>query len=82
MTLKVYGEYHNICSFMQALKTPQYFSNPAMDTTFTNIIDNDMWKSDDSFVQRRLAGVCPFNIRKVTQNGKVYYLLHEYVKNI
>ena len=44
-----------------------------MDSTFTNIIDNDIWKSDDSFVQRRLAGLCPFNIRKVTQNGKVYY---------
>ena len=42
-----------------------------MDKTFTNIIDNDIWKSDDSFVQRRLAGNCPFNIRKVTKNGKV-----------
>lgn len=37
---------------------------------FTDHINTNDWKSDEAFAQRRLAGQCPFLLRKVTRDGK------------
>ena len=55
----------------QGLKVPQYFSNPTQLPDFTDHVTNGFWKTDEAFTQRRLAGVCPFYIRKVTKRGRL-----------
>ena len=59
----------------QQIAAPQYFSNPAMESTFTDMFQNDRWQSDEIFAQQRLAGTCPFLIQRVTINGKHHFEL-------
>ncbi|XP_047133050.1 polyunsaturated fatty acid 5-lipoxygenase [Hydra vulgaris] len=55
---------------IRSLNTPQYFDKPSLyPQTFTDSSVNQLWKSNDIFAQRRLAGACPFHLRKVTNLG-------------
>ena len=60
---------HNIQ--VKSLQIPHFFSNPAMFFTFTDVIYNKRYLSDDVFVQKRLAGPCPFLIKLITKHGHV-----------
>ena len=51
------------------MKAPQYFDDPSMHPTYTDHVKNEYWKTDDAFTQRRLAGQCPFLLKKVIQQG-------------
>eukprot|EP00111_Clytia_hemisphaerica_P024561 TCONS_00072416-protein len=55
---------------IQALQAPQYFGNPAEYPDFTDHITNGYYLEDNAFVQRRLAGQCPFLIQKVITEGE------------
>jgi len=44
--------------------------NPSMNDDFTNHITNGKWRTNKAFAQRRLAGVCPFTLRKVIREGQ------------
>lgn len=47
-----------------------YFSNPTQDADYaTDHFTSGFWKSDEAFVQRRLAGQCPFLMKKVITSG-------------
>lgn len=48
------------------------FSNPTMFPTYTDFITNQRYlTSDEVFVQRRVAGPCPFLLQLVTRNNEV-----------
>ena len=60
------------CIFQQY--SSQYYGSPTESPTFTDIISKDTWQEDKYFAQLRLAGNCPFLIRKVMQGkGKVIH---------
>ena len=44
----------------------EYYGSPVDVPGFTDIISNETWQEDKYFTQRRLAGICPFLLRKVT----------------
>ncbi|XP_002167264.2 polyunsaturated fatty acid 5-lipoxygenase isoform X1 [Hydra vulgaris] len=57
---------------VRSLKAPMYFDKPSLyRETFTDITENELWKSNKIFAQRRLAGSCPFHLRKVTRNEEI-----------
>ena len=56
------------------------FGNPTIYKDFTDHITNVQWRTDKAFVQRRLAGQCPFTLRKVVRNGKNGLSLRELSK--
>lgn len=62
--------YYSFNNGVKALKTPQYYGNPAFDNA-KNIIDSEQWTSDDFFVMKRLAGACPFLLKRVTTDRSV-----------
>ena len=64
---QTYNSHNELVNNMRA---PNYFSNPANHSTFTDIIQNQRWKEDAVFTQQRLAGPCPFLIRLVTVEGE------------
>ena len=50
----------------------RFYGSPTESPIFTGIISKDIWREDKYFAQLRLAGNCPFLIRKVLQEkGKV-----------
>eukprot|EP00795_Rhopilema_esculentum_P006097 gene6097-11484_t len=48
-----------------------YFKLPSMKPGFRNIVYNETWRTDKSFVEQRLAGLNPMALQKVTKDGKV-----------
>lgn len=67
--VNIFSEHNRI---IENLNIPRhYYSNPAMDPTFTDVIKNKRYLTDDVFVQARLAGPCPFLIKLITRNRKV-----------
>lgn len=44
----------------------EYYGSPVDIPDFTDIVLNESWQQDKYFAQRRLAGICPFLLRKVT----------------
>ncbi|XP_047133086.1 polyunsaturated fatty acid 5-lipoxygenase isoform X1 [Hydra vulgaris] len=57
---------------IRSFNTPQYFDKPSLyPQTFTDLSFGELWKSNDIFAQRRLAGSCPFHLRKVTKSGEI-----------
>ena len=51
---------------LQGIPDPKHFSLPHLLTGFKDIVADDSWQTNRIFIQRRLAGTCPFFIRKVT----------------
>ena len=49
--------------------------NPSLYDDFTDQVTNQQWRTDAAFAQRRLAGKCPFSLRKVIKEGKKGILL-------
>ncbi|XP_066921490.1 polyunsaturated fatty acid 5-lipoxygenase-like isoform X2 [Clytia hemisphaerica] len=72
--MKTYADYKYIYhAFMGTIQKiqqlgPEQFSLPSQTPYFTDIIENGRWQEDKYFVQRRLAGQCPYFIRRVTKN--------------
>ncbi|XP_047136503.1 polyunsaturated fatty acid 5-lipoxygenase isoform X1 [Hydra vulgaris] len=67
LTYSDYKEIYEIfLKTIQAIPNSKHFSLPHLLTGFKDIIADDSWKSNRVFIQRRLAGTCPFFIRKVT----------------
>lgn len=56
---------------IEAVGAAEKFANPSLDSSFTDFISKEKYLSDDMFVQQRLAGLCPFNVRVVTVDGSV-----------
>lgn len=46
--------------------SPEFYGSPVDAPGFTDIVLNETWQEDKYFTQRRLAGICPFLLRKVT----------------
>ena len=52
----------------QKVKLP-YFKLPSMQSGFRNIVYDRKWKSDQVFVEQRLAGLNPMALQKVSLTG-------------
>lgn len=65
-----------IAIFFKLIPAPGYYDSPTNLPDFTDIVSKDLWQNDTYFTQLRLAGSCPFFLRKVVQsNGKNYCAL-------
>ena len=51
-----------------------------MQSDFTDQITNSKWRTDEAFVQRRLAFECPFTLRKVVDGDDNGFDISELVK--
>jgi len=61
---------------------PSLFGNPSIDKTFTDQMSNDYWRTDDAFAQRKLAGECPYSLRKVFLKGNFLHIHYLFTRTL